>query len=363
MEYRSISQVIQGISKSILSPTLVYMGLGTMGAVIGTTGTSLLSGLIGTIFVVLLYNKNKSESTTLTHLDASKTLLSYGFPLYLSAILNGILPQLYTTLLGVWVTDTEIGNYGVAANFTVLLSFVTTPIATTIFPLFSKLKTSQPELEFLYRNAVKYSTLFAYPIIWTLIALAEPIIEVLYQSQYTHAARYLQIYIASHTLIGLGSIVNHTLLKSQKRTDLTFKSTLIRFITSVPLSIVAIRYMGVPGLILAFFISLAVNTSIDYININRLYGYRINTKFLTKILFTSITTALIVNTTINQLTLNPWIELVIGGTLSLTLYIIGFIATKMLTHKDLEYLKRITTSLGPLTPAINKLLELIEQFI
>jgi len=362
MELRSLTQVLYGLAKSTISPILVYIGFGTLGAIIGHSAPIILSGTLGTLFIYLLYRKTKTNTRPITHTEAAKTILTYGFPLYLTIMLNGILPHIYTTLLGIYETNTQIGNYSVAINFTVLLSFVTMPIGTTIFPLFSKLTPKNPELEFLYRNAVKYSTLFAYPIIWTIIALADPIIQALYGNQYTQAANYLRLYILSRNLIGIGSICNQPLLNSQNRTDLTFKSTLIRFIAAAPLSLIAIRNYGVNGLILTFFTSMAINTTIDYYNIHRIYNYKINTGFLTKILTTSLITATTAYTITNILTLNPWIELIIGGTTSLTLYITGFIATKTLTKQDLNYIKQISSILGPLKIVINKIIDLLIKF-
>ena len=363
MELKSLTQLLYSLTKSVISPILVYIGFGTLGAIIGHSAPIILSGTLGTLFIYLLYRKTRTNTRPITHTEAAKQILTYGFPLYLSVILTGVLPHLYTTLLGVYTTNTQIGNYSVAINFTVLLSFVTLPIGTTIFPLFSKFTTKNPELEFLYRNAVKYSTLFAYPIIWTIIALADPIIQALYSTQYTQASHYLRLYLLSFNLIGLGSICNPPLLNSQNRTDLTFKSTLTRFLAAVPLSLVAIRNYGVHGLILTYFTSMAINTIIDYYNINRIYHYTINTGFLTKILATSLITATITYTITNTLTLNPWIELIIGGTTSLTLYITGFIATKALTKQDLNYIKQISTSFGPLQPTINKIINLLLRFI
>ena len=156
MELRSSISVIYSFIKSIVSPVLVYIGFGTLGAILGHISPLLLTGAIGLLFIVMIYRSQKTIERSISHKDAIQMILTYGFPLYLSSLLGGILPQLYTTLLGVWETNEKIGNYSVALNFSVLLSFVTLPISTTIFPLFSKLESNQDELEFLYKNAVKY---------------------------------------------------------------------------------------------------------------------------------------------------------------------------------------------------------------
>ncbi len=140
MELRSSITIIYSFVKSVVSPVLVYIGLGTLGAILGHISPLLLSGAVGLFFIITIYRNQKSIESSISHFDAVKMILTYGFPLYLSSLLGGILPQIYTALLGVWETKEKIGNYSVALNFSVLLSFVTLPISTTIFPLFSQLE-------------------------------------------------------------------------------------------------------------------------------------------------------------------------------------------------------------------------------
>jgi O-antigen/teichoic acid export membrane protein len=137
MGLRSIQRVSYSFLKSIISPILVFIGYGTLGAIIGHTSPILLSGLLGLVFIWLIYRQQSDAEPDITHVEAARMILSYGFPLYLTVLLSGSLPHLYTTLLGMWVPNESIGNYSVTLNFSVLMSFVTIPIGTAIFPLFS----------------------------------------------------------------------------------------------------------------------------------------------------------------------------------------------------------------------------------
>jgi O-antigen/teichoic acid export membrane protein len=362
MELRSLISISYSFIKSIVSPILVYIGLGTLGAILGHTSPILLSGALGTMFIVLIYRNQKSESRPISHLQAAKMILTYGFPLYLVSLLGGLLPQIYTTLLGIWETNEKIGNYSVALNFSVLLSFVTMPISTTIFPLFSKLERNQSELDFLYRNAVKYSTLFGYPIIFTIIASADQMIEVLFQARYVYASYYLRIYMLSFLLIGFGSVCNGSLLSGQNRNDVNFKSTLGKFIVSLPLSYFAIQLYGVVGLIYVYFISGLVNTGINVLYIRRIFGFKINLKFLTKMLIISIISCFSVYELFRIISINPWAELFIGGILSVSIYLVGVLILKALTKQDFTYLRQLSHSFGPLSPLVRWLIDTLIRF-
>jgi len=73
-------------------------------------------------------------------------MLKYGLPLSISAILGGSLTQFYNFLIAIYCTDIMIGNYQVALGFAALITFFSTPIATVLFPAFSKLN-AQKETE------------------------------------------------------------------------------------------------------------------------------------------------------------------------------------------------------------------------
>ncbi len=371
MGLRSYINLSYSFVKSVISPILVYIGLGTLGAILGHSSPIILSGVLGAVFIFILYRNESPNDNSITHKEAIITILKYGFPLYLISLLGSILPQFYTTMLGSWLTtkftnvdviNDLIGNYSIVLNFSVLLSFVTLPISTTLFPLFSKLENNQKELEFLYRNAVKYSTLFGYPIIFTIIALSDQIIYVLFANEYPLAPQYLRIYMLTFLLIGLGSVCNGSLLSGQNRNDVNFKSTLAKFIVSLPLSYYAIQNFGVVGLLYTYSITALVNTSINITYIRKIFGFKLNTHFLVKNTIISLISCFSVNKLVNYLAFHPWIELFLGGLLSLFIYFIGIILLKALTKQDFEYLKKLSGSFGPASPLIRWLVDILIRF-
>jgi len=362
MDLRSIQSFAYSVLKSIISPILVFIGYGTLGAIIGHTSPILISGLLGLVFIWSIYRQQPNVEPDITHVEAARMILSYGFPLYLTVLFSGSLPHLYTALLGMWVSNEYIGNYSVTLNFSVLLSFVTIPIGTAIFPLFSKLEENHDELGFLYRNAVKYSTLFGYPISFTIMALADQIIYVLFQDQYIYAAHFLRVYMLTFIFIGFGMVGNSPLLNSQKRTDLTFRATLVRFVIAIPTSLVLIPRMGVIGLLITLIIGGGVNTMFNLFSVRRTFGFGIDTKFLAKNLIISVSSFGVVYYTFKTIILNPWVELILGGTLSVLIYLVGFVALKAFSKQDYKNLTRLSSSFGPLKPLVRRMVDILARF-
>ncbi|MBT3285669.1 oligosaccharide flippase family protein [Candidatus Bathyarchaeota archaeon] len=362
MKLRSILNIIYSFLKSVSSPILIYLGFGVLGAIFGHFTPVLLSGTLGLGFILVLRRNEAPATNDFTHIDALKMILVFGFPIYLTNLLNGIIPQLFITILGTSVSDTVVGNYAAAIYFSVLLSFVTLPIGTTIFPLFSKLENNLTDLRFLYRNAVKYSTLFAYPIVVMIMAMADPIITALFGTKYPLAPHFLRYYMLLSVVIGTGSVCNAPLLNSQKKASYTLKSTILRFIVVTPLSFLIIPRYGVPGLLAIMFMGNFVNSIYNLTIIRRLFNFDIDWKFLVKNLAISGTIYPVIYWLTTTLHVNVWIELVLGGTISVTMYLLGLILTKALTLKDYQFLRRMSRSFGPLAPLFTKFFDILIRF-
>ena len=362
MKLRSILDIVHSFLKSVSSPFLIYLGLGVLGAIYGHFAPVLLSGLLGLGFVILLRRNEALSTDDFTHIEALKMLLVFGFPIYLTTLLNGMIPELFITILGASISDAVVGNYAVVLKFSMLLSFVTLPIRTTIFPLFSKLENNLSDLGFLYRNAVKYSTLFTYPIVVMIMAMSDPIITALFGIKYPLAAHFLRYYMLISVIIGVGSVCNATLLNSQKKANYNLKSTIIRFIVVTPLSFLVIPRYGVQGLLAIMFIGNFVNSFYNLLIIRRLFNFDIDWKFLAKNLAISGIIYPVVYWLTEFLHINVWVELVLGGCISVTMYLLGLILTKALTMTDYQFLRRMSRSFGPFSYLFIKFFDILIRF-
>ena len=191
MHLNSVMVVSQSIIKTVLAPVLVLVGLGLYGAVIGCTVAYLITAVIGVLLVWTIYRSLPGlVSNKLDLLTNLKVLLRFGLPLSFGDIIGGFLTQFYTFLLAIYVVNNAlIGNYNLAFNFLVLITFVATPINTMLFPAFSKLdgETEQTTLKNVYQSSVKYSTLLVMPVIAIMMALAGPGVSTIFGHNYSQA--------------------------------------------------------------------------------------------------------------------------------------------------------------------------------
>lgn len=363
MKLVSLMVIIQSIIKSTLSPLLVYFGYGALGAAAGHTAAILVTGIVGVAIIQFTYLKQGREvASTINFVKASKTLLSYGAPLFLSLIINGSIMQIYNFLMALNVTPSEVGNYQAATNFPVLIAFFTIPIVTVLFPLFSKISRSDNgQLAAVYRNAVKYSALITVPITSVLILLSDPIVQIVYGGSYVHTSFYLKLVCVPFLLIGLGYQINGNLLNGQGKTRPPFISSILVFLVGLPLSLYLIPRMGVSGLLITMIT--ATFAGIVYILswISRNFGFSLDWRASAKIYLSSAIAFAPINILLPFSKLSDWPQLILGGAAYAMIYIAMIVIFKTLTLDDVQDLRRILASTGPLRPFFNLFLTLIEK--
>lgn len=123
-----------------------------------------------------------------------RLMLGYGIPLYLSSMLLLVGSQLQNILLAYFVSTAQIGNFRAAVNLTSLLTVVVTPILTTLFPAFSKLKPESVELKSFFNLLVKYVSLLIIPLSVAVIILSPDLVHAVYGAGYQQASLYLAVY-------------------------------------------------------------------------------------------------------------------------------------------------------------------------
>jgi len=338
-------------------PGLVYIGLSSSGAVVGNMVALLAAGIIGMLLTLAFLRGGEAKPS----LDSAVTLLRYGAPIYLANLIGGALTQLQSSLTVVYLTNTEIGNWGAAQNFAVLVTFLTTPIATTLFPLFSKLERGTQNLSHAYRNAVKYSALAALPGASALIALSYPMMDIVYGAKYPLAPEYFRLFLQTYAPIGLGSVCLYALLNGQGETRMTFRLVLANLIIGAPLSMMLIPRLGITGLIATLIITPlpSILYSIHWIKKN--LKLELDWSSSAKIYASSIA-ALLTTTGATMIAQgNAWLQLILGAAIYLATYLAALKLTHALNDDDYKMFRAIIGDAGPLAGPLNRLLGVFEK--
>jgi len=213
MWFASASSVLQAILKLGVSVALILLGVGVLGGVIGQLASYIVSGFIaiGAIVVLKLRDhdgkQNGVQPKGSLFLKDIKEMVSFGLPLFAGNAISGLASQYVTILLAGFATNAVVGYYQAAVNVTTIITLSSSAIGLTLLSAFSSLTGIAGNLPQAFKFAVKYVSYIVTPIVVLLIAVAGPIMTLLYTASYNPGVIYLRLLALSYTSIALGITV------------------------------------------------------------------------------------------------------------------------------------------------------------
>jgi O-antigen/teichoic acid export membrane protein len=258
--------ILPDVVRVVLSPVLIVVGLGVVGAITGQVSGYALAGLLG--MWLLLTHRGALRKMSIEGGSKSdpgrdvRTMLAYGLPIYIGGLLATVLDQYQNIVLAFFTSNAEIGNFNAAMNFTALIGIVATPVGITLFPAFSKLdlETGKEALQELFRRSVRYTTLTILPVAVLVATLSRDLVLALYGPAFDHASTYLMLYAGIFLLTGLGYQVIGNFLCGIGRTKETLKMAVLQIIVFIPAAPIMAWLFDVPGVIVAVVMSALVAT-------------------------------------------------------------------------------------------------------
>jgi O-antigen/teichoic acid export membrane protein len=365
MQYHSVTSIILSVLKSGLMVILAILGFGTFGAIVGITVAYLITGIISMLlFYATIYKPlQRKEVNKLELFESIKILFRYGLPLSISAIISGFLAQFYNALLAIYCTDMIIGNLQVALNFASVVTFFVMPVITVLLPAFSKLDSQKErkKLGNVFQFSVKYASLLIVPIAFMVMALSQPGVTTIFGEKYSHSPLYLTLYVFTFIYTAFGYLSVENIIKSQGKTDVNMKLTLITSVLGLILNLVLIPKYGILGLLATNIVSGIPSLVIALWWIKKKYDATIKWVSSAKILLASTLAAVITYIIIFQLNLPSWITLILGAAIFLVIYTITTPLLGAITQTDVNTFKHMAEGLGPIAPIFMLLLSLIER--
>ena len=366
MELNGLTMICQSIAYC-MSPLLVYLGYGALGAILGYTFSSVAAGIIAVallyfaIFRKLSYSNTNKQNISQT----LKPLLRYGVPFAIATILGGILPQFYSFVMASFVDVAIIGNYRIATNFAILLTFFTVPISTVLFPAFSKLdpRNEQQLLKTVFTSSVKYTALFLVPATMALMVLSKPMIGTLYGDKWLYASSFLALYIISNLFAIFGNLSVGSLLIALGETRMLMKLNILTLCIGIPLAFLLIPQLGIPGVILVSIVAGLPSMFIGLYWTWKRYGTRADFQASAKIFLASALAAITTYLFLNVFTAAAWIMFTTGVILFLAIYLIATPLVGAINQTDINNLRNMFSGLGQISTILNIPLTMTEKLL
>jgi O-antigen/teichoic acid export membrane protein len=363
MELNSFTVICQAIVKTAIGPVLVFLGYSVLGAVLGYVLGFITGGTIGVVTFYFVLYRPLTKKGTGNIKKTLATMLDYGIPFSVYTILGGILGQIYLFIAPSFVSNTIYGNYATALNFSILLTFLTYPVATVLFPAFAKL---DPENEHelvktVFTSSIKYTSILLVPATTAMMALSNPIIGTLYGVKYVYGPFFLTIMIIGNLFVLLGSISSGSLLSGLGQTKILMIQSIITLIIGLPVGFILIPILGITGLIIANIIT-GVPSMVWGLNwIWKHYQARADFKSSAKILTASALSAVLAYLPTYYLHTADWLKLILGLAIFLTVYILGAPTIGAVSQSDIIALRNMFSNLGIVSKIINLPLKAAEK--
>jgi O-antigen/teichoic acid export membrane protein len=379
MKLNSFTQILQAIVKTALGPLLIVIGFGVLGAVYATLASYLAGAIIAGIIVYFSLFR-PLRKCKVGKCDVKKTLkpmLKFGLPLTFANTVIGVLPQVFAFTMAVYAGDWMMGNYYAASYFSVLLTFVSIPVSTVLFPVFSKLNPEKEShlIKTVFASSVKYTAVLLVPATMMLISLATPLVNTLFpkdgilQSLFVVNAEpkfpYAPLFLALSVVINLFVLVGYVSLGTFQigigKTNQVMKQSVLSLVAGLPLAYLLVAYlasMGGPsfaviGGIIGSLIASTPGMVWGLVWIWKNYGAKADFGISAKIFVSSATASVVTFLLISILSL-PWIfTLVAGFVVFLVVFLVAAPLLGAVNRIDIENFRTMFSGLGVVSTVLN----------
>jgi O-antigen/teichoic acid export membrane protein len=347
--YAVIDVVRQGL-RAVVSPLLIVLGLSVQGAVAGYVIAFAAGFLTGLTMLYRHYRLVKGLSLNLEAAEENLAgMLAYGLPLYLSNTLQGFAVTVRGVILAYFTTNFLIGNFNTAMNFAVLITIISSPVATALFPAFSRLGGDEAKTMFTY--SVKYTSALIIPAAVFVSAMSKDLIFLLYGESYSQAPLYLALYAVTFLFAGLGSTVLGSFFSGVGDSKVNLEATLLYVGLFAPLGVALTSILQVEGLLIAIITATAASTLYSLWVANRKYGLMVDLRSSANICLAAFLAAAPTILLAQYSPLPRTAKLAACAMIYLAVYLTAAPILKILTRGDLENLTRIFAKVAILRPA------------
>lgn len=217
----AIISIVTQLLTGIIGLYLAYSGWGVWALVFQQLSSSVARLLLMELFLKWYPKWTFSK-------DSFRHMFSYGSKILCSSLINTIYDNLYTLVIGRAFSAKEVGYYNRGNQFAMLPSSTLLSIFMKVaFPLMAEVQDDVDKLRTAYKKFIRVPCFLLYPILFGLMALAEPLILVLLGEKWLPAVPLLQV-LCIGTFFDPLTHINLNILYVKGRTDLVLRLELIK---------------------------------------------------------------------------------------------------------------------------------------
>lgn len=292
---------------------MAYKGFGPWALV----GQQIANSIATTI---ILWFTSGWQPKLMFSINRVKSLLSYGWKILCSALLDTIYQNIYNLVIGKFYSSSTLGNYNKGEQFPKLIAVnVDGAISSVMLPAYSKQQDRKDKLKKMVRRSIVTSSLLLFPMMFGLAAVAETVVKVLLTENWLGCVPFMQLLCIVYALYPINT-ANLQVIKALGKSDYFLKLEIIKKVIGLIVLIVTLPFgvlqMAI-GQVLVAILSTFINAFPNRKLLN--YNYFEQIKDLFPSLIISIIMFIIVYS-FNFINLNMYILLIIQILVGVIIY-------------------------------------------
>ena len=353
-----LSTIAQAALKLVFSISLILIGQGVLGALLGQIVGLLVAGAVTGGVLYLRMPKHLSTSRRTFGNDIHE-MLRYGVPVYIGGLTITVAGQYVTIVLSVIANNVSVGYYQAAMYFPIVINnYLISAITTALFPAFAALQGVKGDTRLAFGYSVQYMGYFIAPSLIFALGAAGPLTRVLLGAAFVPSAPYLVLLSVAYLPLLMGLSAQNPFFGG---VGLTRELMYVNIAGAVAIFVLApllstVMGFGIPGLIYTL---LASNLLMAVLGLALAIRRAHAIVFFKPMLSTlaSAFLALIAIFAVQLFLAEPFVALVVDVVVFLSVYLTAMPFLRGVGEADIVRLDAVVTGLGFFSRIILPILE------
>ncbi len=169
-------------------------------------------------------------------------LISFGWKLLISALLDTCYNQLRNLIIGKLYTANDLAYYNQGDKYpSLLVTNINSTISSVLFPMMSQYQDDRLKVKQLTRKAIQVSSFILWPTMVGLAIISEPLVKIILTEKWLPCVPFLQLFCFSYALWPIHT-ANLQAINAMGRSDLFLKLEFVKKSVGIVLLVLAVPY-------------------------------------------------------------------------------------------------------------------------
>ncbi|MGX8832902.1 lipopolysaccharide biosynthesis protein [Amedibacillus sp. YH-ame6] len=246
---------------------MAYMGFGIWALVFQQIFNLLVDTMI-------LWVKVKWRPKLLFSFERLKILLSFGWKLLLSSIIDTIYNNIQQLVIGKWYSPVALASFNQGNKFPAIIATnINASIDSILLPVLSNEQDNLSKIKSMTRRSIKTSSYMIFPLMIGMVVIAEPLVKIVLTEKWLPCVPYLRVFCLCFSFYPIFT-ANLNTFKALGRSDIYLKLEILKKFMGIIIFLISVPF-GVFAIALSMLITTLVSLFINVIPSKNLFNYNI----------------------------------------------------------------------------------------